>query len=268
MFGSNVIPNGGFDTDSDWLFTVPESFSIVNGVCEINHTSSSWGRLRQDNIPIGSYLLTFDLVIESGSLFSIQGTDLPRLALTSSGRYSFVCSTISTSIHFGFAVNPTVGSIDNISFKPITNAVTYKNIPQSAREPYTFENDAWTGIELAAPINSYNLSDSSIFTSDSTGISVDFTGGSAVGSWLLSSPLETYTDYKVSVNVSDHTRGGLSARLRTGSTVYLLPEGLGVNSAIIKSGGGGSTTIRTRTNQPVELTYNSVSVKEVLEVPS
>jgi hypothetical protein len=45
-----------------------------------------------------------------------------------------------------------------------------------------------------------------------------------------------------------------------------LPEGLGVNSAIIKTGGGGSTTIRTRTNQPAELTYNSVSVKEVIEV--
>ena len=145
VFGSNVIPNGGFDTDSDWLFTVPESFSIVNGVCEINHTSSSWGRLRQDNIPIGSYLLTFDLVIESGSLFSIQGTDLPRLALTSSGSYSFVCNTTSTSIHFGFAVNPTVGSIDNISFKPITNAVIYKNIPQSAREDYKFKADSWTG---------------------------------------------------------------------------------------------------------------------------
>jgi hypothetical protein len=45
-----------------------------------------------------------------------------------------------------------------------------------------------------------------------------------------------------------------------------LPEGLGVNSAIIKTGGGGSTTIRTRTNQPAELTYNSVSVKEVIGV--
>tara|TARA_R110000751_G_scaffold300605_1_gene412440 strand:- start:628 stop:1866 length:1239 start_codon:yes stop_codon:yes gene_type:complete len=147
------------------------------------------------------------------------------------------------------------------------NSLTYKNIPQSAREPYTFENDAWVGSELAAPISDYSL-DNTIFTTDSSGISVDFTGGSAVGTWLISSPLEIYTDYKVSVNVSDHTRGGLSARLRTGSTVFLLPEGLGVNSAIIKSGGGSSTTIRTRTNVPVELTYNSVSVKEVIEVAS
>ena len=166
---------------------------------------------------------------------------------------------------FSLSGNAALFKVDNISIKEITNAVEYKNIPQTARKSYKLENDIWTGGEIATPMSDYNL-DSTIFTSDSTGVSVNFTGGSAVGAWLYSSPLEIYTDYKVSVNVSDHTRGGLSARLRTGNTVLLLPEGLGVNSAIVKSGGGGSTTIRTRTNQPVELRFNNISVKEIIEV--
>ena len=243
-------------------------WQISNGKANGNGTGGQLKQTLATPINAGTYVISYDISEYVSGVLRVGFEGIVGTDRSSNGSFTDIITITSVEdiLNFNNWSRNFVGSIDNVSVKEITNAVIYKNIPQSARNPYTLEGLNWIGSELAVPINSYNLSESTIFTSDSTGISVDFTGGSAVGSWLLSSPLETYTDYKVSVNVSDHTRGGLSARLRTGSTVFLLPEGLGVNSAIIKSGGGGSTTIRTRTNQPVELTYNSVSVKEIIEV--
>ena len=153
VFGSEEVVNGDFATDlSGWA----EYGAIW-----------SFGRAYIDAVPTGSayieqtitdinkaYLISANLEVVQGiakiQLGSGDGSSQPyavgvhKIALTVWG------SDLGTDGRVYFARGNSIAQfyVDNVSVKEITNAVEYKNIPQSARELYTLEDDTWTGSEF------------------------------------------------------------------------------------------------------------------------
>jgi len=144
VFGSEEVVNGDFATDSDWVKQA--DWTISNGVAVCNSAGGLPGRdfSQNDILEIGkTYILSLDIVsFVSGSLSLYTGSVLS--VGNSLGHKTVVFEAgVANLILAGF--NGFVGSIDNVSVKEITNAVIYKNIPQTAREPYKFKADSWTG---------------------------------------------------------------------------------------------------------------------------
>jgi len=150
VFGSELVVNGNFATDlSGW-----------------NTNNAIWysGRVYLDAVPTSSayivqtitdinkaYLISANLEVVQGiakiQLGSGDGSAQPypvgvhKIALTVWG------SDLGTDGKVYFARDNSIAQfyVDNVSVKEITNAVEYKNIPQSARELYSLEDDTWVG---------------------------------------------------------------------------------------------------------------------------
>ena len=166
------------------------------------------------------------------------------------------------------AVNPTVGSIDNISFKPITNAVIYKNIPQSAREDYKFKADSWTSSSENVTNGDF-ATDTNWFKDANWSIS----GGNAssTGSGRMFQPIapllesSTGVPVKVTFDITALTQGGVVVNC------------YGIESQLFNS--VGTHTFSGVTTNTLNLYFNNsgaggnfigsidnVSVKEIIEV--
>jgi len=145
VFGAEEVVNGDFATDSDWnkghLWTINNGTAIYSAV---SGSANIW----QNNITTTgkSYVVTVDVIQNDGScsLRTNNGTVIIGDVINGTGLFSFIFSAIGSEITFraGFNTDPVI--IDNVSVKEITNAVEYKNIPQSARDLYSLEDDTWT----------------------------------------------------------------------------------------------------------------------------
>ena len=267
VFGSEEVVNGDFATDSDWnkgnLWTINNGTAIYSGV-------SGSANISQSNTTTTgkSYRVTVDMIQNDGtcSLRTNSGTTVIGDVITGTGSFSFVFLATGSEITFraGFNTNPVI--IDNISVKEITNAVTYENIPDSARELYTLENDTWTG--------SNELVTNGDFATDSdwnkrTGWTInngtanfDGTTNDAISQSI---GLVENNDYKVTFTVSNISQGGIAPVLGgslqlqtiTANGTYTLYSKSGVNPLVYF--------------QPVSNftgSIDNVSVKEVIEVAS
>ena len=147
VFGSEEVVNGDFATDlSGWSVTNPTGVTVEwtsNGMRIL--TDGTGGGASQSILEIGkTYLIEFDYTAVSGSL----KLDAIINTLDTTKKYSIVKTATQIPLTFYRQSGTAEGIIDNVSVKEITNAVEYKNIPQSARELYTLENDTWTGSEF------------------------------------------------------------------------------------------------------------------------
>ena len=157
VFGSELITNGDFSTDSNWLEGAGWSIDTVAGTASTDGTGNN-NSISQPNVPLiaGSYELTYTILsISSGQIrpqFAGGGQAI-GLARGAAGTYTEVITTPINLTAFNMLSaggSGAVATIDNISIKKITNAVEYQNIAQASyvRDTYTLIEGDWVGSEL------------------------------------------------------------------------------------------------------------------------
>jgi len=113
VFGSNIITNGTFATDTNW--TKGTGWSIGSGVA--TKTAGSAANLSQTvTIPAGWYKVSFDLTVTAGSVTATftGGTTASGFGGTTSGVYTaFILSTGNTAFSLN-ASSTFAGTVDNV----------------------------------------------------------------------------------------------------------------------------------------------------------
>jgi len=122
-YGSELVVNGGFDTDSNWI--KGGEATISGGVCRILSTSGSFSGIYQTVLVVGkTYIVTFDVTnVVSGNLkvgTLAEGASDITSSVNSLGSKSFTFTAIGTVISFARTSGQTDISIDNVSVKEIT----------------------------------------------------------------------------------------------------------------------------------------------------
>ena len=292
VFGAEEVVNGDFATDSDWnkghLWTINNGTAIYSAV---SGSANIW----QNNITTTgkSYVVTVDVIQNDGScsLRTNNGTVIIGDVINGTGLFSFIFSAIGSEITFraGFNTDPVI--IDNVSLKEITNAVEYKNIPQSARELYSLEDDTWVGSnelvvngDFATNIAGYNT------TSGASTITWDDGKLKAVkiantSSWLARGIdnilfLEIGKTYFIKADVwaDPSNQGATSAMFSSWDNVSTALGWQGISEATASTG-FYYTAVSTGRYEPIlssagtsvigDIFYlDNVSVKEIIEVAS
>ena len=150
IYGSEEVVNGDFATDlSGWTVYTQTAVWSVDGIV----INASAGTAQVSQLLSLQANSTYEVSLKNVSKTNVRimlGTDWWR-----NDQYS----SDNSNEYIKFYVTPTVSSVwiqlnigyggmatlDNVSVKKITNAVEYKNIPQSARELYSLEDDTWVG---------------------------------------------------------------------------------------------------------------------------
>jgi hypothetical protein len=119
--GENLVVNGDFATDSDWIEGVGWDIDVINNraVCDGTQTSNS--SLQQSGIAsIGKiYKVKFDLTVSAGFINYVNlGGWIDNTDLTTSGTYTYYTDTTTVTDNLGIAAASTfIGSIDNVSIQ-------------------------------------------------------------------------------------------------------------------------------------------------------
>ena len=156
VFGSEEVVNGDFSNGTvDWDALSSASLSVSQGALRITNVGANFGKATQqiNTITGKAYELTFNGISRNLDSRVRVGTTPAGTNILSNltwnigyNRFVFITSTTVPYVTFvGDGVDGSFIEIDNVSVKEITNAVEYKNIPQSARELYTLEDDTWVG---------------------------------------------------------------------------------------------------------------------------
>ena len=120
-YGDELVTNGTFDTDSDWIFQTGKNWTISNG--KLNAANST-GYTKQNGVVENNktYKVTVDAIVTSGSFRMVTTADASTYTsyITTSGSYVFIISPVSSaSGGFEFIGSGFTGSIDNVSVKEI-----------------------------------------------------------------------------------------------------------------------------------------------------
>ena len=124
-FGSELVTNGTFDTDTDW--SKGTGWSIANGNASYDGSGTGYQYILQSiTTTSGSiYKINFDVLSSTGTNLNIVDFGAVRLNLThlNQGNYTFYAEADSTSENLAIYANGTdTFSIDNVSVKKITEA--------------------------------------------------------------------------------------------------------------------------------------------------
>jgi len=165
VFGSELVVNGDFDTDlSGWTAynSVISRNSLAQLVVDDSANVGGFSSAHQTltGLTVGNiYLVSFDFISTSqGGQINIYsqnanltnlGDILSKRSITSDFSIAngiiFIFTPTTSTVILALETDGTSNSVfDNVSVKEITNAVEYKNIPQSARDLYSLEDDTWT----------------------------------------------------------------------------------------------------------------------------
>jgi len=272
VFGAEEVVNGDFaNGSSGWT-----GLEVVNGYARVNSASSGSQSLTLTNGK--TYRLTLDINAK-GVTPSFNITNSTMSTVTASGgdvfkTYSVFFTVVSTGLsNISLSNGSQTALWDNISIKEITNAVEYKNIPQSARELYSLEGDTWVG--------SNELVVNGDFATDSDWVSVN----DSSGAWSISgglanvnctsnaifknfgSVIKTGTFYLVSYELKNHVSGSVRAVMGSGMGDFQSTNG--IHSQVIQ---GVASTLNIRFeakfNSGFHGSIDNVSVKEIIEVAS
>ena len=124
-YGSELVTNGGFDTDSNW--TKGTGWSISNGKASCNGSQSANSLFFQNIGVLGNKTVRFTFTVSnysagqlSTSFFGASGTTTHNV--TANGEYSFVIDVQSGhNGNSGFTANSSfIGTVDNVSIKEVT----------------------------------------------------------------------------------------------------------------------------------------------------
>jgi len=119
-YGTELVTNGGFDTDSDWTFI--GSANIANGVA--NFTATSEYIVQNNAIPLSvkTYKIQYEVVSSNNGQLRFAGgsSAFPTTTLPSSvGVHTVTAVSNGTKGSLQFNSNGFVGSIDNVSVREV-----------------------------------------------------------------------------------------------------------------------------------------------------
>ena len=275
VFGSEKVVNGDFSGGTTGWTENGASLDTTSGEAVVLVTGSNGYVSTSFATVIGkTYTFSGEILIAGASFTGIRKSDNTTaslnnvdIALNAAQVATSTFTATATTTYAVLQVNGTgnTATFDNISVKEITNAVEYKNIPQTARELYSLEDDTWVG--------SNELVVNGDFATDSDwtkGTGILISGGSAVFDSVPSAQLlrqsivfKIGVKYIVTFTISGYVEGGIYVRQPTND--YL---------NIFTSNGTHTTTI-TATNASVfdlraagvtTLLIDNVSIVEVIEV--
>ena len=166
--GSELITNGGFDTDSDW--TIENTWTIGDGVANGNGANGSGEELisNSSSLPIGTYKIVFEIKNY------ISGSVIPYLSgatqtFSGNGVYTvYKTTTVTSGLKFrGSNFN---GSIDNISVKEYLGQEV---VPDSGCGSWLMEGQSTNLITYSEDFSQWNKQNSGtgsqpIITSNNT----------------------------------------------------------------------------------------------------
>ena len=153
----------------------------------------------------------------------------------------------------------------NVSVKEITNAVEYKNIPQSARELYTLESDAWVSGELTTNGDFATNSDWDLANTVISGGNLTTIDPSNNAYAKQSNVFSDGKSYIVSFSVSNYQSG----RVLLYAGIQFINDSLSngdFTTTFTYSGSTSDLWIRSFTSISFIGSIDNVSVKEVIEV--
>ena len=270
VFGSEEVVNGDFATNlSGWTVYSQTAVWSVDGI--VIDGSSGTAQVSQ--------LLS----LQANSTYEVSMTNVSktraRILLGTQWWNNDVYDSSNFTEDLKFYVTPTVSSVwiqlnipsgviatlDNVSVKEITNAVEYKNIPQSARELYSLEDDTWTGSNELV-VNGDFATNLSGWAAAGGGWSWDNGTAKLNGDGSLQTLTQFNTPvgktYEATVNVSNLS-GNLIA-FYGGTPNQSLQNG--VNTYRFTS--VSNTTQFKRGSGIVTANIDNVSIKEIVEVAS
>ena len=268
VFGSELVVNGDFATDSDW--TKGTGWTISGG--KANQSGNPFTNLTQrigrQNTPI---VLTYTISnYSSGSVTIFMGDSSGQgTSRSANGTYSETITTATSSpnVFFQTGASGFTGSIDNVSVKEITNAVTYQNIAQDVRDTYTLVDGDWLGDELVV---------NGDFATDLSGWS-NITGNTSWdnGTMLVSSPSLTQFaarqalamtlggSYQVNFSIVETSGGSASVYLANNAGGFFYETSIGYYSNIMTNSPSLIVAARVATGTTVKL--DNVSVKRLIQ---
>jgi hypothetical protein len=153
---SELVTNGGFDTDSDWTNSTSSgsgatNWTIASGVAT---SSSSAGYMIQAKGTVGTMItITYEITsYTSGDLFCVFGSGSPGLLIktnTSIGTHS-ITGMVTDNSDVGF-YSLGILSIDNISIRATTELITNGDFETVTDGSVGYDNedgtvDGWTSI--------------------------------------------------------------------------------------------------------------------------
>jgi hypothetical protein len=201
VIGPELVTNGGFDTDSDWI--EGGSWEISGG--SANKPSTGTAVIYQQNVlTVGKvYQITFDLTKTSGTGVDIRPTynsSTGAIRVTSEGTNKV--TFVSGDGYISFAsVSDFIGSIDNISVREIDPlAVSIKMDGRMTGDTYTlirWHEDANNYIVQEAGASDFDFEQSSVAVVDTvtggsftSGILVPYTIASRHGSTFINGAVD------------------------------------------------------------------------------
>jgi len=192
--GEELVTNGDFATDSDWI--KGSGWSISGG--EANCSGSGTGQvLYQQNImPLGTkYKITVTVSSFVSGYLSAFGGDWDTEIIQSNG--TFTRYTKSLSVNTGFVGNNFIGSIDNVSVKEVISGLDTPRLDYS---------DSSCPSLLLEPQRTNYLTQSNQFDTtwnlDNITISSNETGvGGSVDAWKLI-PNTVNTSHRITNSIS------------------------------------------------------------------
>jgi len=270
VFGAEEVVNGDFATDSDW--NKGTGWTISGGKASSQNTTSS--DFLTTNVKIGmiqgkSYEFTFNIVdYTSGSItFAVfDGASGNSPQFTNVGKSTWIYTAVRDNDQFAVrAASTFTGSIDNVSVKEITNAVEYKNIPQSARELYSLEDDTW--------VSSNELVVNGDFATDLSGwATIEWfwdNGAAKIDSDALYKSIKqdiltVGSYYEIELDVTEFITGALAVKCGAGTDVNI--SSVGHKKVTVQA-----TDIKfelLNTQAVTQCSIDNVSIKEIIEVAS
>ncbi len=224
-FGSELVTNGGFDTDSDW--GLETGWSISGG--KLLGTSVTTGLAYQNSIVEAGkqYKATFDVVVTSGQigLYFDGGTGYQGLTTTTQTVTVFFNAITASPLYFRSNTSNFTGSIDNVSVKEITNIGDFDFERSSSATRVNSEGL----IEVASVLGSELITNGDFNTdSDWTkGSGWTISGGKATKSgtdlaYLTQSSLTSVVGktYRVKASITNVTTGNIRIDNFTSGTTY------------------------------------------------
>jgi hypothetical protein len=230
--GSELVTNGDFATDSDWI--KESAWQINNGKASIDYNQGGGGRLKQNFsfTQNKTYKVVFTISdYEQGNIrieFRQNGGDTVSANYTGNGTYTLYQVAQHNHTQFSIrALSDPIASIDNVSVKQV--------------DP----NDRWV-----------------LGTGWGYGDGVVSCDGTQTGSTDCAQNLTTPTGktYKITYTISEYTSGGVFIRLGSGN-VTTTQTSVGTFSEILN--GADATQVKIRANSTFVGTISNISVVEV-----
>jgi hypothetical protein len=287
-FGSELVTNGDFATDSDWTITAGE-WVIADGKASID--SNAFTILKQDVSLNGNLVVNVDISEESGSggfivvarTFDNSYRELTRTHTANesySEKFTFHISDGIKTIEF-WRENPsfnTVGSIDNVSVKEVIDAdfdFTRGSSATRVNEQGLIEDVQILSGELVQN-GDFEQIGSELITNGTFDTDTDWTkgtgwniangkasnDGSVSGNdYLINSASTSIVGktYKVVFTISDYVQGSLRVRAGQASSTYINANGTYTQYQVSTS----TETVRVQARDNFIGSIDNVSVKEV-----